>query len=492
MPSSPQSNVASQTNKPVRFDKRSVLILLLAAAQLICLILGLFLFVGSLRSSLTQTLRTQVLNDNEQIASQLSLLIEQLDPNDLTKNSPDWERLQSVVERISLPNEGFMCVIQSETGELLCHPEIRSKPNMGSPARALLHTDEEAQEILQAVGTGWATMPDGNHLIAVKALPKFKIRILAHQRESGIATAIDQITEPIVGIGTILSIFITCLTACVAIAVIGRYENRLANINEHLEVLVSKRTASLLKTRNASVFGLAKLAESRDTDTGEHLERIRRFVVILAKRLQTIEPQVTDEFVETLALASSLHDIGKVGIPDRVLLKPGRLDPAERQEMEKHAQIGADCIAAIMDQLEDDDFLSMAHEVAIGHHEKFDGTGYPNGVKGTDIPLSARIAALADVYDALISPRVYKQPMSHAKARKIIVEGAGKHFDPAVTAAFMASESEFAAIAEDLHRRLPTENIAEREESDNSEKAPTVAIVAPVAGVPINQSTGIS
>ncbi|MEC8554427.1 MAG: HD domain-containing phosphohydrolase [Planctomycetota bacterium] len=199
---------------------------------------------------------------------------------------------------------------------------------------------------------------------------------------------------------------------------------------------------------------MAKLAESRDSDTGDHLDRIRSFVTILAKGLQQTLPDFSNEYIDTLGVASSLHDIGKVGIPDSVLLKPSRLAREERAVMETHAELGAECIAAIIERLGEDDFLTVAHEIALSHHEKYDGTGYPAKLQGNEIPISARIVALADVYDALVSPSVYKRPMTHKQAREIILEGAGQHFDPTIFLAFVDRESEFIEITERLHASI--------------------------------------
>jgi putative two-component system response regulator len=202
-----------------------------------------------------------------------------------------------------------------------------------------------------------------------------------------------------------------------------------------------------MKTRNAVIFGLAKLAESRDSDTGEHLERISHFSTLLAKAHAEISDEMTAECIDTIGLASSLHDIGKVGVPDRVLLKPGKLTAEERIEIEVHPRIGEDCLNAIDDKLQGDGFLSLAREICAFHHEKWDGSGYPYGIRGAEIPLSARIVAVADVYDALRSKRPYKEPLSHTATCKILVDGAGTHFDPAVISSFVKVHREFEAIS---------------------------------------------
>jgi putative two-component system response regulator len=217
-----------------------------------------------------------------------------------------------------------------------------------------------------------------------------------------------------------------------------------------VRIRVGERILSL-ETREVAIFALAKLAESRDPETGEHLERMRNYARILAQHLATT-PQhagaVDDEFIRLIYLTSPLHDIGKVGIPDSVLLKPGRLSNREFEIMKQHALIGAETLEAAARQYPGVAYLRMARDIAAGHHERFDGSGYPEGRAGEDIPLSARIVALADVYDALTSKRVYKPAFAPDIARSMIVGESGKHFDPALVEAFVAEEDRFLAVRE--------------------------------------------
>jgi response regulator RpfG family c-di-GMP phosphodiesterase len=248
-------------------------------------------------------------------------------------------------------------------------------------------------------------------------------------------------------VGALGTVILALVGLVVTTAVIQRYENKPAQANERLEELVERRSLELMQTRDAVIFGLAKLADSRDDDTGEHLERIRAYVQILARELSRKYPGIDDQTIAMLGLTSSLHDLGKVGIPDAVLLKPGGLTAKEQCIVEKHPLIGGDYLLAIKKRIGDDDFLEIACEIAFGHHERWDGSGYPFGLHGDDIPLSARIVSLADVYDALTSKRVYKEAMSHEKARAVIAAGSATQFDPDIVEAFLAKEGEFAAIA---------------------------------------------
>ncbi|MBN1537417.1 MAG: response regulator [Anaerolineales bacterium] len=224
---------------------------------------------------------------------------------------------------------------------------------------------------------------------------------------------------------------------------------------EPAELLFRIRTAErilALETTSVTLFSLAKLAESKDTDTGKHLERIRLYARLLASQLiqmPEFNDSVPSNYPELLFQTSPLHDIGKVGIPDYVLLKPGSLNDNEWMIMKQHSQIGADTLQAALDKYPGAEFLRIARDIALSHHERWDGSGYPNGLEGTEIPLSARIVALADVYDALTMKRVYKTAMSGEVAHGIITDLAGKQFDPLVVQAFLAVEPQFIAIKQE-------------------------------------------
>jgi putative two-component system response regulator len=214
-----------------------------------------------------------------------------------------------------------------------------------------------------------------------------------------------------------------------------------------------------LESRNVTIFALAKLADSRDAETGKHLERIREYSRVLARHLsrqKKFEDIVDGEYVESIYLTSPLHDIGKVGIPDAILRKPGRLRPQEYELMKQHASMGAATLACALEEYPEAKFLEMARDVALTHHERYDGTGYPSGLKGEEIPLCGRIVALADVYDALTSKRVYKPASTHEYARAVIRQERGRHFDPDVVDAFLENEAIFVAI----HRAFMSADLA--------------------------------
>jgi putative two-component system response regulator len=208
-----------------------------------------------------------------------------------------------------------------------------------------------------------------------------------------------------------------------------------------------------LESRDVLLFALAKLTESRDNDTGMHLDRMREYCAILAREMSTWDQyreELDGEYIQLLYLTSPLHDIGKVGIPDAILQKPGRLTPEEFEIMKTHTTIGGETLQAVTAAHPEARYLAMARDIAFTHHERWDGTGYPFGLRGREIPLCGRLTALADVYDALTSDRVYKKKMSHEEAREIIIDGSGSHFDPDVVEAFIRRESDFVRLAREL------------------------------------------
>jgi putative two-component system response regulator len=222
-------------------------------------------------------------------------------------------------------------------------------------------------------------------------------------------------------------------------------------INEQLELTVAKRTVEIGTIQDASIMAMTALGKTRDSETGNHICRTQHYVRALSMALQT-HPQfrhfLTHRNIETLFKSAPLHDIGKVGIPDRILLKPGSFDVSEMQIMKTHPTLGRDAIQYAEGMLGRGlDFLSIAKEIAYSHHEKWDGTGYPQGLVGDAIPIPARLMAVADVYDAIISRRVYKPGMSHQRAVDIILEGKGQHFDPDIVDAFASILDEFKAIS---------------------------------------------
>lgn len=215
-----------------------------------------------------------------------------------------------------------------------------------------------------------------------------------------------------------------------------------------VRLLAAERLTNF-ESRDIVIFTMAKLAEARDPETGNHLDRIRYYSKVLSETLakqKNINEEVNQLFIDNIFMTSPLHDIGKIGIPDFVLLKPGRFDDKEFDIMKQHCRLGYEALNNALIKFPNADYLKMSADIALSHHERYDGCGYPNMIKGKQIPLAARIVALADVYDALISRRIYKSALPHDLAKSIICVDRGKHFDPIVVDAFLESENQFIAI----------------------------------------------
>ncbi len=287
-------------------------------------------------------------------------------------------------------------------------------------------------------------------------------------RVVGILSERDVVTRCMAGDAGLAGVSVAdCMSELVTTVPVGMQMNDLAKLMEdkhirHLPVIAEGRPVDVISNRrvlqwqirrdrglrDVTVFAMAKLAESRDPEAGGHLERVRKYVVALATELMAQESfadPIDQDFVDMIRVASPLHDIGKVSVPDCVLLKPGKLDSDEWEIMKSHTVSGRDTLNQAIEHYQEADFLIMARDIAAHHHERYDGTGYPDSLAGQDIPVAARIFAVADVYDALISKRVYKPACSHPVARQYICESGGTHFDPVVVAAFRACESEFLA-----------------------------------------------
>jgi putative two-component system response regulator len=266
----------------------------------------------------------------------------------------------------------------------------------------------------------------------------------AEEEEAGLVEgAVDYITKPL-------------RPAVVAARVrtqleLKRARDLLADQNRALEAEIARRMSENLLVQDLSIHALARLAETRDPETGNHIIRTQEYVRHLARALAP-QPRFSAELgehdIDLLAKSAPLHDIGKVGIPDHVLLKPGKLDAAEWDIMRTHARLGAEAIErAEADAARPIEFLRVAKQIARHHHEQWDGSGYPDGLAGDAIPLPARLMALADVFDALISRRVYKEPMGFEQAREIIAAGRGRQFDPDLVDAFLADYGSYCRIA---------------------------------------------
>ena len=339
----------------------------------------------------------------------------------------DWKLLFSGRPQDDTSTPGW------KTGETVSQEDLAGlKYTPREPLRGVVHT---AAGVRQALG--WS-LKDGSGYVALyreAPLPESTAAMVTDSLPVGAAVAFLCIAG-LQSIGTYIVMVRTSETP----------PPKTATVDE--ESL--RRAQDLVRTRDAVIIGLAKLAEARDTDTGHHLDRIGLYCTSLASSLRRHSEYrhlVSPGFVRLIRVSSALHDIGKVGIEDAILLKPAKLTEEERIKMQEHTLLGGKCLQKIEQQLGASNFLEMAREIALYHHECWDGSGYPFGLKGEQIPLAARIVAIADVYDALAFKRVYKAALPHEKCVDIIRTGAGDHFDPKLVNVFLEIQMQFREIA---------------------------------------------
>jgi putative two-component system response regulator len=312
-----------------------------------------------------------------------------------------------------------------------------------------------------AAATMDATHPPSLYIYIPSLMLPLSFRVMVEQDETHFALGAMLLLFLVVMLGS--AVF---LSKFILLSLRQRFENQqlaqqLAAMNDVLELKVQQRTAQLQRKteevsqiRDVTIMAMASLAETRDNETGNHLRRTQNYIRALGLKLRDhprFRDYLSDDNIESLYKLAPLHDIGKVGVPDAILLKQGKLTPEEFEIMKMHPLLGGNAIAAAESGLPTPNrFLHIAREIATGHHEKWDGSGYPLGLEGDAIPISARLMAVADVYDALISRRIYKQPFTHEQAVAHITEERGTHFDPDVIEAFLAIQDEFRQIAEKL------------------------------------------
>jgi len=269
---------------------------------------------------------------------------------------------------------------------------------------------------------------------------------LATDASQNVTSTFGGLSSPIVS----AFIWIASVQGAIGYLVFSKVYRICCDQQKDSEASVEEHRQALSRTRNAVILGLSRLAESRDGDTQGHLDRVGMYAEKLA-RTASLRPefqgQISAGLIEKIRPSAALHDIGKVGIEDSILQKPGRLTDDERRRMQAHTRISGECLLQIQQCLGDSNFLTLAHEIAVFHHERWDGSGYPSKLVGEAIPLSARFVAIADVYDALSARRVYKGAYAHDRCVDIIRSESGKHFDPRLVDVFLEIESEFAEIA---------------------------------------------
>jgi response regulator RpfG family c-di-GMP phosphodiesterase len=446
---------------PFARRKRAGLIGAILALQAGVIGLGGYITLREAQRTLSTRVEETAANDNARSCSNFAGLLRSEVSEPFSFGSAEWERVQARVETFEVVSGGQLVVLDAH-GRVLCHPQLRSNPGLRTldiSAQVLQLASGEMMEMSRLspyeVTTGVSESLSGRASVAVLSVPELGVKVVVHQPEASLSAARARVNEVVllwVGASGVVLLGVSLVGSSV---IMRRYDSALERMNKQLEAQVERRTRAGLAIRNGLIFGLAKLADYRDTDTGRHLERICRYCTLLAEELRTSGMKaggavIDAPWIERLRLASSMHDIGKVGIHDSILLKPGRLTPDERRQMEMHPVIGADTLIAIRRHVGHDDLLDMGIEVTLSHHEHWDGTGYPFGLVGEQIPIAARIVALADMYDALTSKRVYKRAYGHDEAVKMIAACAGTKFDPRVVEAFERVQARFNDIRSEM------------------------------------------
>lgn len=311
-----------------------------------------------------------------------------------------------------------------------------------------IHPDLILLDIVMPGKDGYAVCRELKSNGSTKAIPIIFLTALTDvtSKAKGFeAGGVDYITKPFEGLEVRARVS-THLS-------LKRARELLADQNAHLEALVDERTRELALTQEVTIESLATLAETRDNETGRHIRRTGHFVRTLAERLRAqnrYTEVLTTENISLIYRSAALHDIGKVGVPDRILLKPGKLTTDEFEHMKKHTTIGRDALLTAERGLGTNSFLHFAREIAYSHHEKWSGGGYPEGLQGEQIPIPARLMAIADVYDALTSKRVYKEALTHEQAVEIMKSEGKSHFDPVMMEIFLGAQERFLHIAREF------------------------------------------
>lgn len=383
----------------------------------------------------------------------LSGALEQQTAASLKQDPQAWQR--ALVAWRAVANHGDRIVLLDQDGQALIAADEDSKMPANVPLGQPLSINRPSQTWGHFEEPIRGSLPAVNGVQQVALARGFAARdgylLIAHTPSEPIEPA--KLKESFWAAGFITLLWTLGLSAVTLFMILTRSQRSPANRRSEKDVEALKQAQALVRTQETVIFGLAKLSDSRDPETGMHLERIAQFSSMLASALRQrpdFRDRITPGFVQLIGISSALHDIGKVGVEDSILRKPGTLSKDERERMQRHTQIGEDCLKEIERRLGSSNFLQMAREIVSAHHEWWDGQGYPLGLAGEKIPLSARIVAVADVYDALRSKRVYKDALPHEQCVSLIAEASGTQFDPRLVEVFLQIEDRFRQLADQM------------------------------------------
>jgi HD-GYP domain-containing protein (c-di-GMP phosphodiesterase class II) len=425
---------------------------LLILAQTACVAVGLWMQHRHAASTLRSALEDHAWSRIEQRARAVGRELREAPIADLTAVDPAILAPQ-VAEKSDLPDALGVLVVDDRRQVLAqLSAAGHAEESYVRPGQRVAWTPwSEPAPATGGPTRGTLTLPDGPHIAVQHALAGGQGYVVVHVPATRLQSRYAGLAGSLSASGAIALCWTVAVLTIMVFVALGRMHEGADQQRAQAATDSLRQVQNLVRARDAVIFGLAKLAESRDDDTGEHLERISAYSTLLASALRRqpkYEGHVTPTFARLIGISAALHDIGKVGVRDEILLKPGRLTPEERAQMEAHARIGGDCLRDIEQRLGTSNFLQMAREIAFAHHERWDGTGYPLGLAGEAIPLAARIVAIADVYDALSSKRVYKPAFPHGQCIAIIRNQTGKHFDPDLVEVWLTIERKFREIAQ--------------------------------------------
>ena len=432
-------------------SKRAKHLCLVILAQAACVAVGLWMEHQYVKSCVYQAAEEEARSDMEARANDFRSAVESHTLESLAPGTPAFDWVNESLAAKRPPRGGAMIVdrewrvVASAVG-----PDLGQPPGLEIGRRISWKQSASGNDQALHALRGTLDLPDGPHIAAAAPLDRIAGYVVVHRSVADVTTASATLVRSLPALSGITFLWTMTLLSAVVYLVLVRFHDDVDRQRKQAAADTLRQTQNLVRTRDAVIFGLAKLADSRDPDTGDHLERISTYSTMLSSALRR-HPKfcnaVTPAFIKLIGISSALHDIGKVGLEDGILLKPGPLATAERARMQTHVVIGGKCLREIEQRLGSSNFLQMAREIALAHHERWDGTGYPKGLSGAATPLAARIVAIADVYDALSTKRVYKPALPHEECVAIIRSQMGKHFDPDLVDVWLTIESKFRDIA---------------------------------------------